>query len=128
MDNELDGQEVVELYPSEIAEVKILWAALQRKYGERAATVETMRHFKREVEDRFLNELGLRVVVDSANLEPVGDADEFVVSPIIEIVGRVQRSDIDHARIARETQLGYADLQPGTITPDGRFVDPQRYF
>lgn len=127
MTNELDDSEVIELYPTELAEVKILWAALQRKWGTRPATVGNMRKFKNEVEDRFQNELGLRVIVDSANVEPIGDADDFIVVPIIEVVGRVLPQEIDHGRIARETQLGYADLRPGTITSDGRWVEPKKF-
>lgn len=122
----LENQEVIELYPTELTEVKILWADLQAKYGRKLATVENMRYFRDEAEQRFA-EIGLRVIVDTANLELTGDADDFIVSPVIEVVGRISPEEMDFGRMARETQWGYADLRPGTITQDGRWVDPQKF-
>lgn len=120
-------KEYVDLYPLEYAEAKSLAAAIQRKWGTKLATQENMRFFVEEVTDRFASELGLVVTVDEANLEPIGDGDEFVVSPILEITGRVDKKEtFDFARAQFEVQAGFADLKPGIITEKGEWREPNK--
>lgn len=122
--NELDQAETIELYPHEMNEVKILWADLQRKYGERPGTPQNMKALKDEAEDRFYG-LGLRAAVDTANLT-CDDDGNLIMQPVIQIVGRVEKHEFEFQRAMRETQLGFSDGKPGTITDDGRFVEPQK--
>lgn len=117
----------IELYAEERANMMILWAAMQRKYGEKRATPENMRMMKREVEDRFKSEIGLLVSMDEGNIVPTGDGEDFVVSPIIQVMGRVVEKPFDFEKAARETQLGHYDGVEGTVTQDGRIVEPTKY-
>lgn len=120
----------IELYAEEFSKAHILWAALQRKYGDgtHKATQQTMRMFKDEVEDRFKNEVGLIVEVGEGDIIPTGDGEEFVVSPIIQVVGRVTDKAFDFEKVIRETQLGHYDGKVGTIKEDGSMTEPQRYY
>lgn len=123
----MDEAPEIELYAEERSNAIILWSSLQRKYGEKRATSENMRMMKREVEDRFRSEVGLIVAMDEGNIVPTGDGDDFVISPIIQVIGRVEEKPFDFEKAARETQLGHYDGVPGTLTQDGRVVDPTKY-
>jgi hypothetical protein len=116
-----------EPYPLELQEMKIIWASIQEKYGTVRATPENMKALKEETEDRFAK-IGIEVRVDTANIEPVGDGEDFVVSPVIEVVGRLNdKYGFDFERATRETQLGFYDGQPGMVKADGTWTDPSRY-
>ena len=115
----------MELYPSEKNDAVILWADLQRKYGERPNTRENLLQLANEAEDRFKREVGLVVEVDVSNMEPSNNG-EWVPSPIINITDRCEKQDFDFDRAIFETQQGYADGKPGVIKEDGRWVEPDK--
>jgi len=119
----------VELLPSERNEVIILWADIQRKYGDRPANGITVMEMVNEATARFL-ELGFKVIIDPSNLE-VTDNDEVVVSPVMYIVGRVEKKSDghDHERHSFEVQQGLEDGVEGAMGKNGQFLDrPGRIF
>jgi hypothetical protein len=122
----MSGQDSdLELYPSEKNGAVILWADLQRKYGEKPNTKENLIQFANEAEDRFKRECGLVVEVDVSNMEQANNGD-LVPSPIINILDRIEKQDFDFERAQFETRQGYADGRPGVITEDGRWREPDK--
>lgn len=115
----------LELYPSERNDAVILWADLQRKYGEKSNTKENLIQLANEAEDRFKKEIGLLVEVDVSNMEQANNGD-LVLSPIINILDRVEKQDFDFERAQFEHKQGYFDGKPGVITEDGRWKEPDK--
>lgn len=118
--------EEVELYPSELNELKVVAAELQRKYGWKPMSEGVRESFTQEVEDRFAA-VGLvaRVTWD-IDVSGTSDTSLFHI-PSISVVGRVDREEeTDHERMAREIQSGEADGKVGTVRGDGTFGDSKR--
>lgn len=116
---------VLELYPLEMQEAKILWADLQRKHGEKPDSRENLIAFANEAEDRFKNEVGLIVQVDVMNMVQAANGD-LVSSPIINIVGRTAKEEFDFDRAKFETRQGFYDGRPGVITESGQWKEPDK--
>lgn len=111
--------EHVELYPSELSEIKMLSAALQRKFGFKPMTDNVRAEFVREVEDRF-GKMGLRAIV-TWSLDVSGDSDQNLFHvPTVSVIGRVDReAETDFERIQHEVVEGEADGKTGYIREDG---------
>jgi hypothetical protein len=115
--------DVDELYPSERNAATIVWADLQRKYGSRPNTPETLMSFAKEAKDRFYHEVGLNIEVELNNFVQDGSGD-LVMSPQMWITSRVNKSGFDFDRAKYEVQHGYADGQVGKINEKGEWRDP----
>lgn len=121
--------EEVELLPSERNEVVILWADIQRKYGEKPATGINIMQMVNEATTRF-RELGFILYVDPSTLD-ITEKDEVVVSPTMYIIGRTnpKADGHDHERHTFETQSGLSDGVEGAMGRNGEFLDrPGRIF
>jgi hypothetical protein len=114
----------IELYADEYAKAITLWADLQRKYGEKP-TLQVLQALMDEAEDRFFNEVGLIVEFGDSDLIPTPSGQEVFI-PSLHVVGRADNKPFDFERVIRETQLGHFDGKPGTITDDGRLVEPKK--
>lgn len=111
--------EHVELYPSEINEIKVLSARLQRKYGFTQMGESQRVQFNHEVEDEF-GKLGLRARV-TWSIDVSGDTDRNIFHiPTVSIAGRTERgASTDFDRIQSEIVDGEADGQVGFLREDG---------
>lgn len=114
-----DEPEHVELYPSELSEIKVLSARLQRKYGFTKMDESRRAEFVREVEGEF-EKLGLRARV-TWSLDVSGDTDTNLFHiPTVSIAGRTERNvETDFERIQHEVVSGEADGKVGYIREDG---------
>lgn len=114
-----DEPEHVELYPSELNEIKVLSARLQRKFGFKQMNEAVRKEFVREVEGEF-EKLGLRAWV-TWSLDVSGDTDTNLFHvPTVSIVGRTERNaETDFERIQHEVVEGEADGKTGYIREDG---------
>lgn len=117
--NKDDEPEYIELYPSEMNEVKLLSARLQRKYGFKQLTQSVRDEFTKEVEGEF-EKIGLRARV-TWTVDVSGDTDmDLFHIPTVSIVGRTERNkETDFDRIQREIVDGELDGKTGYIREDG---------
>lgn len=111
----------VELYPEDKIAAKEIFVHLSRKFGGMADTKENLIAFATEAESRF-KEAGLQVEVDISNVELVGD--QPVISPIINIIGRIAKEAHDYERHGAQVQAGLDDGVVGSLTEDGKLVEP----
>lgn len=114
-----DEPEHVELYPSELNEIKLLSARLQRKYGFTKMDESRRAEFTNEVEDEF-GKLGLRARV-TWTIDVSGDLDTNIFHvPTVSIAGRTERNaETDFERIQQEVVSGESDGKVGYIREDG---------
>lgn len=117
--------EYIELYPSEMSEVKVLSARIQKKYGFQTMTEVLREQFVREVTDEF-GKLGLRVRVTWELDVSGGPDDNLFHVPSISLVGRTEKQVTDHERIAFEVQSGEADGKKGTINDKGELKEDSK--
>lgn len=121
--SKLKGQpeepEHVELYPSEINEIKVLSARLQRKFGFKKMTDNVRSEFVKEVEGEF-EKIGLRAQI-TWSLDVSGNNDNSIFHvPTVSIAGRTERNkETDFDRIQSEIVDGEADGQLGFLREDG---------
>lgn len=116
----------IELYADEYQKAIILWADLQRKYGEKP-TLIVLKQLMDEAEDRFRNEVGLIVEFGDSQLVPTASGQEMFL-PALQVIGRVEEKPFDFDQVVRETQLGHFDGKPGVIKKDGAIADPKKIF
>jgi hypothetical protein len=114
----------IELYPDEENSLRLIWAELSKRYVGQPDSKDVLIRFATECENR-LKEIGLLANIDISNMEALDDGT-FIVSPLVEVYGRVVQeiAGHDHERHAFEVKHGYADGVVGTVTPDGRLIDP----
>lgn len=124
--NEEEQPDVVELYPSELNEVKMLSARLQKKYGFKSFDAGTREQFEKETVESFA-ELGIKARV-TWRVDVSGGADKQLFHvPTVEVVGRVSKEQIDHERYQREVVSGELDGVVGYVREDGsRREDPRK--
>lgn len=111
--------EYVELYPSELNEIRSLSARLQSKYGFKQFNESVRSQFTHEVEDSF-EKIGLIArVMWSLDVSGHNDQNLFHV-PSISIVGRTQSEEsTDFERMQQEIVSGELDGQVGYLREDG---------
>lgn len=118
-------QEPIELYPDEQNQVVEVWAHIQRKWMGQPTTQSNLRAMSSEAE-QMLEKIGLVGIVDFTNHE-LTDRGEWVLSPIMSIVGRVNKeSEHDHERHAFEVQHGFQDGRAGVLGVDGKLTDSKK--
>ncbi|HEY6021172.1 MAG TPA: hypothetical protein VIY48_15085 [Candidatus Paceibacterota bacterium] len=117
---------VLELYPDEINKLKLITAAVSRKYTGQTATVERLTALATEIEGRCRDELNLDVICDPTTVQLAGDGKTTYLSPTVSPIQRLVPEVFDFARARYETQQGFVDGVPGTITEDGRWVEPTK--
>jgi len=117
---------VLELYPHEQNGIKLILAAVSRKFTGKPATKENLIALAREVEGRCEEELNLDVVCDPTNIDLMPDGKTTYISPIATPLSRLTPEPFDFARARYETQQGFVDGVPGAITEDGRWVEPTK--
>jgi hypothetical protein len=116
---------VLELYPDEINGLKLIMAAVTRKFIGKPNSQLNMVALGNEVEGRCRDELNLEVVCDISNMELDDHGDPYS-SPVLIPIKRLTPEAFDFARARYETQQGFADGNPGVITEDGRWVEPTK--
>lgn len=111
--------EYIELYPSEMNELKVISAKLQNKFGFKKMTDRVKHDFTQEVEGEF-EKIGLRVRVTwTVDVSGDSDSDLFHI-PTISVVGRTEREkETDFDRIQNEIVAGELDGETGFIREDG---------
>lgn len=116
---EKEELEHVELYPSELNEIKMISARLQRKYGFTKMDEAKRQQFVNETQDEF-EKIGLRAMVTwSLDVSGDNDADLFHI-PTVSIAGRVDKqTETDYERIQQEVVSGESDGKVGYIREDG---------
>ena len=113
----------LEIYPDEKNRIVSAWSAIQAKYGTRVASHENLVAMANEAENRFRDELGLKVIVDISNIE-ISDDGEPYLSPVISIEDRVVSEDgHDFERHSWEVQHGFEDGVEGSVSGDGKMSE-----
>jgi len=102
----------------------LILAAVSRKYTGKPSTKENLIALAREVEGRCEDELNLDVICDPTNIELAEDGKTTYISPVAIPMSRLTPEAFDFARARYETQQGFDDGNPGSITEDGRWVEP----
>lgn len=116
------GHDIVEVMPSEINEIKLLMADIQRKYGGRVFDKSSDQQFTNEVTQRFA-EIGFVVHIEWKDVDVDDHSDKLWFIPTLSVTGRTERVEIDHERLAREVQLGEADGKAGVLREDGTWSE-----
>lgn len=123
--SEIPDASVLELYPDEINGLKLIIAAVSRKYTGKAGTKENLIALAQEVEGRCRDELNLEVICDPTSYDLDGNGNPYL-SPVVAPIQRLVPEPFDFARVQYETRQGFTDGVPGVITEDGRWVEPTK--
>ena len=115
---------VLELYPHERNGMKLILAAVSRKFTGRMNTLENLVAMSNEVEGRCRDELNLEVICDPTNIELAADGKTTYISPVAIPLQRLTPEAFDFARARYETQQGFDDGVPGVIKEDGSWAEP----
>lgn len=105
-----DGVARGDIHDSEIAEI----GQLLEFFGQRAGQRRDYDAFQREIEERF-HTIGWAVDVSWNEFALDGAKIEGALSPMIEIVGRVDRTTFDHDQKVHEVTRDILDLKEGGI-------------
>lgn len=108
-----------DILDSEILQLEAIFAGMQERYGAKAFNVE---EFEREAKERCHSQLGLAIdIVWKKVKDGTGRIIEGVGSPLVEIVGRVEKKIFDHDRKVFEITHDVAGLggPTGVIKSDG---------
>lgn len=124
--SEIPDASVLELYPDEINKLKLITAAVSRKYTGQTATVERLTALATEIEGRCRDELNLDVICDPTTFELAGDGKTAYLSPTVAPIERLVPEAFDFARARYETQQGFVDGVPGVITEQGEWREPTK--
>lgn len=118
-------QQELELYPSEINELKIAMAQLQREFSDKPDTKENLLALKARGEEIF-NRAGFVVQIDVSTIDLAAD-NSIIHTPTIELIDRVKPEEFhDHERHAAEVQAGLADGIVGGIDQHGNMTEPNK--
>lgn len=117
---------VLELYPDEINKLKLITAAVSRKYTGLMGTKDRLIALATEIEGRCRDELNLDVICDPTTYQLAADGKTAYLSPTVSPVQRLVPEVFDFAKARYETQQGFADGVPGVITEDGQWREPTK--
>ena len=117
------GHDVVELYPSEFNELKIIVAQVQGKFSRDYATEDVQKRMSLEIQHRLAEELGLLSAIEwkPTDVVQMDGENRPVLTPNVSITGRTDRFEVDHDRIRREVQGGEMDGHAGKIDEHGNW-------
>ena len=121
--SEIADASVLELYPDEQNKLKLIAAAVSRKFIGKMNTLENLVALSNEIEGRCRDELNLDVVCDPTTFKLDGNGNPYI-SPTVAVVQRLSPEPFDFARARYETQHGFDDGVPGVIKEDGSFAEP----
>ncbi len=114
---------VLELYPHEVNGLKLITAAVSRKFTGRMSTRENLVALAQEIEGRCRDELNLDVICDPTTYDLDGNGNLYI-SPTVAPVQRLTPEAFDFGRAQYETQQGFADGVPGVVKEDGSLHEP----
>ncbi|WP_267716600.1 hypothetical protein [Streptomyces sp. CoH17] len=117
--------ENIEYYPGDQNKIRLVWAALQRKYGERPNTAENVRAFQDEAVDRF-RKIGFETIIGLGEWDIGADGEPFRPFVVNFICRVVPEKEHDFDRHQFEVQNGHADGVKGRLTNDGRLIEPKK--
>lgn len=110
----------MELYPSELNQVRDIATKLQKKYGFSSFNDRTREIYEREVVEEFAT-IGLEARV-TWSMDVDSKTDNLYHIPTVEILGRIDNEfNMDHERMKHEVTSGELDGKAGFIREDGTF-------
>lgn len=122
-DTVIPDASVLELYPDEINKLKLITAAVSRKFTGKPATIERLVALAAEIEDRCREEMNLDVICDPTAFELDGNNNAYI-APTVAPIQRLVPEAFDFARAKYETQQGFSDGVVGAIREDGSWTEP----
>jgi hypothetical protein len=120
---ELFGHDIIDVLPSEIAQLKGLVVWSRRELANYYNTAESLNKWAIMVDHKFA-EIGWSVFIDPFEIA-VDHNNNTILTPIIMVTGRMEDTDFEFDKAQFEVQDGQLDGIKGRITEDGVWREPK---